>query len=56
MVGALNLISVSFAVLFVGIGVDFGIQFGVRYRDERHELDDLARGASPNAGYHSARR
>jgi hopanoid biosynthesis associated RND transporter like protein HpnN len=41
MVGALNLISVYFAVLFVGIGVDFGIQFSVRYRAERHEFDDL---------------
>jgi hopanoid biosynthesis associated RND transporter like protein HpnN len=40
-VGALNLISVSFAVLFVGLGVDFGIQFTVRYRAERHEVDDL---------------
>jgi uncharacterized protein len=40
-VGAFNLISVSFAVLFVGIGVDFGIQFSVRYRAERHEVDDL---------------
>ena len=36
MVGALNLISVAFAVLFVGIGVDFGIQFSVRYRAERY--------------------
>ena len=43
MVGAFNLISVSFAVLFVGIGVDFGIQYAVRYRHERHELDDLDR-------------
>jgi uncharacterized protein len=41
MVGALNLISVAFAVLFVGLGVDFGIQFAVRYRAERHEVDDL---------------
>jgi hopanoid biosynthesis associated RND transporter like protein HpnN len=41
MVGALNLISVSFAVLFVGIGVDFGIQYSVRYRAERHMLGDL---------------
>ncbi|GGC99244.1 MMPL family transporter [Undibacterium terreum] len=41
MVGALNMISVAFAVLFVGLGGDFGIQFGVRYRAERHELDDL---------------
>jgi hopanoid biosynthesis associated RND transporter like protein HpnN len=36
MVGALNLISVAFAVLFIGLGVDFGIQFSVRYRAERH--------------------
>jgi hopanoid biosynthesis associated RND transporter like protein HpnN len=41
MVGALNLISVYFAVLFVGLGVDFGIQFSVRYRAERHEVDGL---------------
>ena len=40
-IGTLNLISVYFAVLFVGIGVDFGIQFSVRYRAERHEVDDL---------------
>jgi hopanoid biosynthesis associated RND transporter like protein HpnN len=43
MVGALNLISVAFAVLFVGLGIDFGIQFSVRYRDERHEEADIAR-------------
>jgi hypothetical protein len=41
MVGALNLISVAFAVLFVGLGVDFGIQFSVRYRAERHMNGDL---------------
>jgi len=41
MVGALNLISVAFAVLFIGLGVDFGIQFSVRYRAERHDVDDL---------------
>jgi hopanoid biosynthesis associated RND transporter like protein HpnN len=41
MVGALNLISIAFAVLFVGLGVDFGIQFAVRYRAERYEVDDL---------------
>jgi hopanoid biosynthesis associated RND transporter like protein HpnN len=41
MTGAFNLISVAFAVLFVGIGVDFGIQFSVRYRAERHAEDDL---------------
>ncbi|MGA7384746.1 MAG: MMPL family transporter, partial [Methylocella sp.] len=37
MVGALNLISVAFAVLFVGIGTDFCIQFSVRYRTERYK-------------------
>ena len=45
MVGSLNLISVYFAVLFVGLGVDFGLQFSVRYRAERHEVDGLVRGA-----------
>src|SRR6476620_2084144 len=41
-VGALNMISVAFAVLFVGLGVDFGIQFSVRYRAERHDVSELA--------------
>ena len=51
MVGALNLISVAFAVLSSG-GVDFGIQFSVRYRAERHATGDPA-GAS---GYRAAGR
>src|SRR5581483_1662165 len=41
LVGALNMISVAFAVLFVGLGVDFGIQFAVRYRAERHDVPKL---------------
>jgi hopanoid biosynthesis associated RND transporter like protein HpnN len=41
MVGSLNLLSVAFAVLFIGLGVDFGIQFSVRYRSERFKNDDL---------------
>ncbi len=41
MVDALNPISVAFAVLFVGIGVDFGLQFSVRYRSERHDVDEM---------------
>jgi hypothetical protein len=41
LVGTLNLISVYFAVLFVGLGVDFGLQFSVRYRAERHKLDNV---------------
>ena len=53
MVGSLNLISVAFAVLFVGIGVDFGIQYAVRYRAERHltgELIPAIEGAAREAG------
>jgi hopanoid biosynthesis associated RND transporter like protein HpnN len=34
-VGELNLISVAFIPLFVGLGVDFGIQLGVRFQAER---------------------
>lgn len=33
-VGTLNMISVCFAVLFIGMGVDFGIQFTMRYLEE----------------------
>lgn len=33
-IGHLNLISVAFAVLFVGLGVDFSIHFCLRYREE----------------------
>jgi uncharacterized protein len=41
LVGSFNLLSVAFAVLFVGLGVDFGIQFSVRYRSERFKNDNL---------------
>ena len=34
-VGELNLISVAFIPLFVGLGVDFGIQLGIRFQAER---------------------
>ena len=51
-VGSLNLISVCFAVLFIGMGVDFGIQLAMRYREEsathaerRAALAAAARGA-----------
>jgi hopanoid biosynthesis associated RND transporter like protein HpnN len=43
-VGSLNVISVAFAVLFIGIGVDFGIQFTMRFRAE---LFDLTGGTRP---------
>lgn len=41
-IGSLNVISVSFAVLFVGIGVDFGIQFAVRFRHQHYLEPDVA--------------
>src|SRR5262249_49070303 len=48
-VGPFNLISMAFAVLFVGLGVDLGIQFAVRSRADRHASDDL-QGARVAAG------
>ncbi|HVX76723.1 MAG TPA: MMPL family transporter [Bradyrhizobium sp.] len=53
MVGSLNMLSVAFAVLFVGLGVDFGIQFSVRYRSERFKDHDL-RAALESAAHHVA--
>ena len=41
-VGTLNLVSVGFGVLFVGIAVDFAIQFSVRYRERRFEISNRA--------------
>jgi hopanoid biosynthesis associated RND transporter like protein HpnN len=51
MVGSLNLLSIAFAVLFVGLGVDFGIQFSVRYRSERYKNNDLAAALAKGAEY-----
>ena len=41
-VGTLNLVSLGFGILFVGIAVDFAIQFCVRYRENRHRHPDPA--------------
>jgi hopanoid biosynthesis associated RND transporter like protein HpnN len=41
-IGVLNLISVAFAILFIGLAIDFGIQFSVRLRDVRHGSPSLA--------------
>ena len=52
-IGSLNLISVAFGVLFIGLAVDFSIQFSVRYRDQRHRLGTLPaalRGAGESIG------
>ncbi|GJD46450.1 hypothetical protein AFCDBAGC_4331 [Methylobacterium cerastii] len=54
MVGELNPISVAFAALFVGLGIDFGIQFSVRYRADRYEqptLEDAIRAAARGVGW-----
>ncbi len=40
-VGTLNLVSVAFAVLFVGIAVDFGIQIAARFREEQLQAATL---------------
>lgn len=50
-VGKLNLVSVAFAVLFVGIAVDFAIQFSVRVREMR-----LLTGSAEAALQETARR
>ena len=39
-VGKLNLISVAFAVLYIGLGVDFAIHYCLRYRELRFEGHD----------------
>jgi hopanoid biosynthesis associated RND transporter like protein HpnN len=52
-VGTLNLISVAFAILFVGIAVDFAIQFCVRLRARRYNhpgLEDALRETGRRAG------
>ncbi|MCG8593775.1 MAG: MMPL family transporter [Kiloniellales bacterium] len=41
-IGHLNIISVAFAVLFVGLGVDFGIHFALRAREAQGETGDKA--------------
>ena len=51
MVGSLNLLSIAFAVLFIGLGVDFGIQFSVRYRSERFKSNDLKTALAKAAEY-----
>ena len=52
-IGTLNVISVAFGVLFVGLAVDFSIQFSIRYRDQRHQtgaLDTALAGAARTIG------
>jgi len=51
-IGELNLISVAFAVLFIGLGVDFGIHYSLRFREaaahgDTEPLAVAARGVGP---------
>ena len=45
-VGTLNLVSVGFGILFVGIAVDFAIQFSVRYRETALRIPRPGRGVA----------
>lgn len=47
--GALNPISIAFAMLFVGLGADFAVQYTVRYRAQRHEASQLAESLTQSA-------
>jgi len=39
-IGPYNPLSIAFAVLFIGLGVDFAIQYSVCLREQRHRLRD----------------
>jgi hopanoid biosynthesis associated RND transporter like protein HpnN len=41
-IGVINLISVAFMILFIGLAVDFGIQFCVRLRDVRRHVPEFS--------------
>lgn len=51
-VGSLNLISIAFAILFIGLGVDFAIHLGMAYAEGLRlaVLADDEAGAQPPAG------
>ncbi|HYZ34445.1 MAG TPA: MMPL family transporter, partial [Crenalkalicoccus sp.] len=40
-IGPFNPLSIAFAVLFIGLGVDFGIQYAVRAREQLHRTPVL---------------
>jgi hopanoid biosynthesis associated RND transporter like protein HpnN len=52
-VGQLNMISVTFVVLFIGLGIDYGIQIFLRYKEllfaGRPHLDAVAEAVSASA-------
>lgn len=42
-VGHLNILSVSFAAILIGLGIDFGIHYLARYLERRHRGSELER-------------
>jgi len=52
-IGHLNIVSMSFAILFIGLGVDFGIHLGMRYGDLRRlgqPHEEAMQGAARSVG------
>jgi len=49
-IGVLNVISIAFAVLFIGLSVDFGIHFTLRYKEAIDQGSDHAAALSEAAG------
>ena len=49
-VGELNLISVAFAILFIGLGEDFGVHFALRHREEMQLGVPMSNGLATAAG------
>ncbi|MBJ19842.1 MAG: hypothetical protein CL933_10535 [Deltaproteobacteria bacterium] len=48
-IGEVNLISIAFAILFIGLGVDFAIHFGMAFATERRDEGLPNRAALQNA-------
>jgi len=49
-VGQLNMVSIAFAVLYIGLGVDYAVHYGLRYRELRMSALDHDRALSHAAG------
>lgn len=52
-IGHLNIVSMAFAVLFIGLGVDFGIHLGMRYGDllqQGHNHEEAMRRSAQSVG------
>ncbi|MDP6979474.1 MAG: MMPL family transporter [Myxococcota bacterium] len=52
-IGHLNIVSMAFAVLFIGLGVDFGIHLGMRYGELMQEgcsHEEAMRGSADSVG------